>query len=233
VLGILSPIGFITAIVVRLTGIVFHFEWLSWLGLLTGVSAIVLGHIAKSTIRRTGQRPRDVARATAGLILGYGTFIVVFGTVLVLPIPESNPTAANASAAAGSLRALNDAQTVYAGRYPRKGFAASLVDLGPGQPAADCATRTGVDSKHACLLDAVLGCASSYWCNRSGYRFKLIGFCDGGKCSDYVITATPQKASSGKRNFCSMADKVVRTHPGGVLTAPVTVEECRSWEPIF
>jgi type IV pilus assembly protein PilA len=205
------------------------------LGLLAGIPAIILGHMSKSSIAKSMGRLKGDGLAMAGLIMGYISVavipIILIIAAIAIPSLLRSRMAANTSAAASSIRTLNTAEITYLTVYPDAGYSKSLVALGPGQPPVDCTNSSNVTAEHACLVDAVLGCASAAGCVKYGYRFSLTGICgDGGPCSDYLITARPIDSNTGTKSFCSTNDGVIRYQSGPPFTAmPDTAEECRAW----
>jgi hypothetical protein len=203
---------------------------LTCFGILAGIPAIVLGHMAKSKIRQSGGRMGGDGKATAGLIMGYVSlaFSLLIVPAIVIPGLLRMRTEENGKAAVSSLRSLSIAQTTYNTNYAERGFAKSLAQLGPGFPEVDCTTASNINAEHACLIDATLGCAFETWCDKGGYRYHLTAICDGGVCNDYVITATPREVSTGTRSFCTGSDAVIHSQRGRIFQ-PVTAEECGSW----
>jgi len=206
------------------------------LGILSGIPAVILGHLSLSNIRKSMGRLQGNGMATTGLIMGY--IGIAFGLLIVPAIVIPNllrsRIVANEASAASQVRTVNTAQVVYSTNYPVKGYAENLATLGPG-PTGSCAAGTGTED-HACQLDNGLGnvqCTVGAWCTRNGYRFSMSATCEGeGSCKDYVIVATPITRSSGTKSFCSTADAVVRFKPGMPLSTPITGEECQAWPPI-
>jgi hypothetical protein len=203
---------------------------------LTGIPAIILGHISRSEIRKSAGRLGGDGMALAGLIMGYLSlaWIPVFFIILAIAIPNLMRArmAANESAAAATVRTLNVSEATYSSVYGDAAGYADLATLGPG--AATCQERS---QKSACILDDELGCpagTSGEWCVKYSYRFTVVVPAHpGSDVQDYVITATPENSRVGQRNFCSTPDMVVRFHRGGPLSAPLqSDEECQSWEPI-
>ena len=138
--------------------------------------------------------------------------------------------AANESSAVGNLRTINTAQVMYSVSYPNRGFARDLATLGP-----DPGGTTVTSAKHAGIIDAALGaatCTAGTWCSKSGYRFTLKAVCTERGCKQFVAVATPESAGTGTRNFCSTSDGLIRFQVGAVLNAPISVSECRAWQPI-
>lgn len=213
VLGILSLVGFT---------------------ILTGIPAVILGHISRTNIRESRGRLSGDGMALAGLIMGYISlaFIPVILIIAAIAIPNllRARTKANEAAAASTVRTVNTAQVTYATIYPSMGYAVNLAALGPG-----ATNRTQSTAERARLMDKVVAgptCTAGAWCIKYGYRFSMTGFCKHKVCSDYVVVATPVNSSTGTRSFCSFSDLIVRSKEG-VLTEPLsTVDECNAWEPI-
>lgn len=203
--------------------------------LLAGIPAIVLGHLAKSSIRQSMGRLKGDGMATAGLVMGYLSVaalpMILIIAAIAIPSLLRAKMSANASEAASTVRIVNTAQISYSTTFPAKGYAASLSALGPGQPPADCSSLSNADFDHACLIDSTLACPSALWCTKAGYRYHLVGICEvSGACTSYVITATPLTEATGTRSFCSTNDAVIRYHTGSPIVAALpTAEECLSW----
>lgn len=159
----------------------------------------------------------------------------VAGALIVAAIAIPNllrsKTAANESAALGSVRTLNTAQVAYATRYPKRAYAPNLASLGPdpGGPSV-------YSPEHAGLVDSTLAndkCIGEAWCIKSGYNFRITAVCKQSLCSDYVVVATPVQASStGVRSFCATSDGVIRFRLDPPMISSVTVSECRTWKPL-
>jgi hypothetical protein len=205
--------------------------------ILTGIPAVILGHISRKNIRESRGRLRGEGMALAGLIMGYISlaFIPMILIIAAIAIPNllRAKMNANGAAAASTVRTVNTAQVTYSVSYPTKGYALDLATLGPGR-SADCTQGT---ADHACLMDGVVAgprCTAGTWCIKYGYRFSMTGFCNLDKvCSDYVVVATPVNPSTGSKSYCSNADAVIR-YKEGVLSEPLsTVDECSAWPPIL
>ncbi len=203
VLGILSILGF-TA--------------------LTGVPAVILGHISRSNINRSGGRLQGKGVALGGLITGYiGISIIPFLIVASIMMPNllRARQSANASSAAATLRTVNTAQVIYSTANPAKGYALDLATLGAN-------TSAGIDRQLSRNY-----CQSGTWCIKNKYKYSLTGFCNvDGLCTDYVIVATPLDGNVATRSFCSTSDAVIRSKRDTVLSEPMTtINECAGWEP--
>ena len=213
------------------------------LGIIAAIPAVVLGHLAKSSIARSMGRLKGEGMALAGLVMGYISiaFIPLVLIIAAIAIPNllRARIAANESAATSTVRTVNTAQVTYSTMYPDKGYAADLASMGPGSES--CSTPGYPSAAHACLLDGILAgptCTAGSWCTKGGYRYSASATCGSdGACSDFVVTAIPvTPGSTGQKSFCSTNDAIVRVHGGrgtmGGPFTPLTVEECKSWPPL-
>ncbi len=201
---------------------------------LTGIPAVILGHLSRSTIEKSRGRVQGGGMALAGLIMGY---IGIAFSLLVIPaimIPNllRARMSANEAAAASTVRTLSISQVTYSTNYPDKGYAQSLAVLGPGS-SGQCSQRT---ADNACLIDGTLGnagCTSGVWCTKGAYRYSIRSACtaEEGACKEYVIVATPTSPAVGTKSFCSTSDAVVRHH-FGMIPTPTSAEDCLAWSPI-
>ena len=199
------------------------------LWLLAGIPAIVLGHLSKSSIRQSMGRLKGDGMATAGLVMGYFSVaaipIVMIIAAIAIPNLMRTRITANETGAASTVRTLTIAQVTYSSAYEQAGYAPSLDALGPGSQA-QCSQAT---ADHACLIDSTLGCAAT-WCIRTGYKFHMSTTCSDGKCTEYVVTATPLlPGSTGNRSFCSTSDGIVRSHNGQQPVPLLSADECKEW----
>jgi len=138
--------------------------------------------------------------------------------------------AANEASAVGSVRSVNTAQVVYLSTYPKRGYAPNLASLG-GDPRGNYPPSP----EHADLLDSNLAnesCTGDVWCTKSGFHFRVTSLCNQHLCTEYVAVATPIESNTGTRSFCSTSDGVIRFKIADPLTSPLSVPQCRMWEPI-
>ena len=209
------------------------------LTMFSGIPAIILGHISRSKIRKSGGRLQGDGMALTGLILGYISILFI-PIIAAIAIPNflRARNAANESAAVSTVRMINTSEVTYSTTYPEQGYARDMATLG-----GNCSAGT---AEHACLLDGRLGeanCTSGVWCQKGQYKFTISTNCAPARlgeqqqgtdnaCTDYVIAATPINSNMGRRNFCSVSDAVIRSRFGSPLSAPPTAEECQTWETI-
>lgn len=202
--------------------------------IITGIPAIILGHMSLSKIKKSAGHLTGEGMALAGLILGYVSVALV-PLLLMIAIPNlvRSREAANTAAAVSTVRTLIYAETTYSTTYPKAGYSPDLATLGPGGPM--CAGGEGTQ-KNACLIGGDLGCSagsSGNWCDKDEYRYSIVGFYKNGVPDDFVITAIPASSSAGKTSFCATSDGIVRSHPGAPPSQPIkTVAECSSWIPL-
>lgn len=141
--------------------------------------------------------------------------IILIIAAIAIPNLLRSRMAANDSAAAATIRNIENSQAAYIVLYGSVGFASSLQQLGPGTPC---------DQTHACLVDQVVGCATEP-CVKGGYEYYLISVAS----QDYTATATPRSwGSSGSENYCSIEDGAIRhqLNAAAKLGAAVTHAVC-------
>ena len=132
------------------------------------------------------------------------------------------------SAAIEAINNLSVDQVSYHSSFDDAGYARDLASLGPG---ADGKCARGATAAHACMIDSILGgvtCTGTDWCAKDGYKFNIQGICADGKCTDYVISATPLDARNGSRNFCSSSDDPIRSETAAPRAAPFSLKECQA-----
>ena len=209
------------------------------LSFLAGIPAIILGHISRSKIKKSMGRLQGDGMALTGLILGYISLLFIpIIAAIVIPNLLRARISANEAAAASTVRTINTMQITYSTTYPEQGYARDLATLG-----GNCTSGT---AEHACLLDSQLGqanCTSGGWCQKGQYKYTVSSNCAPARfgeqqagtenaCAEYVIAATPINFNTGRRNYCSVSDAVIRSRLGGPLSTPPTAEECQTWEPL-
>jgi type II secretory pathway pseudopilin PulG len=209
-----------------------------------GIPAIILGHLSRGDIKRSMGRLGGGGMALAGLIMGYisiGLSLLIV-PAMVLPNVMRARISANESAAASTVRTLNTAQVTYSTTYPTSGYARDLATLGPGPNGGSCSDPAYNTAQHACLIDGVLGgphCTAGNWCTKYGYRFTMNSETrcpetegSGDIGCNYVVLATPESEVTGRKSYCSTADAVIR-YRYGVISQPITADECSRWAVIY
>lgn len=142
--------------------------------------------------------------------------IILIIAAIAIPNLLRARMSAHESAAASTVRNINNSQATYIGQYG-VGYAPSLRVLGPG-PICDATT--------ACLVDEVIGCAADP-CTKSGYEYFMVPGTTPG--ATYTTTATPVGFErTGARNLCSNEDGVIRQqlNPTATLSNAVVRGVC-------
>jgi type IV pilus assembly protein PilA len=172
----------------------------------------------------------ESAIRTVSKTAGVNATAVLIGAAIAIPNLLRAKIAANESSAVASIRTVNTAQISYSSRYPDRGFAQDLAQLGPDPSPAGRASF-----EHANLIDAAMlnsTCAAGSWCEKNGFRFNVTTACKVKYCGQYVVIATPVSSSTGNKSFCSTSDAVIRSKAGDPVSLPITAAECRSWSPL-
>jgi len=151
--------------------------------------------------------------------------IILIIAAIAIPNLLRSRMSANESAAASSLRTLNTTEVTYQTSYPGSGYAPDLVTLGPN--GKDCSVPANVDSTHACLIDNILGCASTTKCAKGQYYYAIKSTASAIPYPDYTASAWPLSAQSGSKTYCSMPDAVVRFEQK-VETALIDLAACNN-----
>lgn len=169
--------------------------------------AIILGHISRSTIRKSNGRVGGSGMALAGLILGYvGITILPLLIVAAIAIPNllRARMAANESSAVASIRTLANAERAYMIQFPSVGYTCRLASLGGSASASPTTTQAG-------LIDARLSSGT-----KNGYRFELRNCTNAEDGAHFQVLAYPVLSNNtGKRAFCSDESEVIRFNVSG------------------
>lgn len=214
------------------------------LTIITGIPAIILGHLSRKKIAQSRGALKGDGMALAGLILGYSSlgFAALFAAAFI-PNFSNFMVGANEGMSATTVRMIYNAEVSYKTRYPDRGYAQDLTTLGPG-PTGRCA-KAGPE--HACLLTGELTgpqCTAGAWCQKWQTKFTVVPNCtpvnagnndegeDSAACKDFVIVSTPALNKGTRHNFCMTSEGILRRRLGGEpLQETPTAEECRRWTP--
>ena len=162
--------------------------------ILTGIPAIVLGHISRSNIRKSLGVLKGEGMALAGLIMGYISVaalpVVLIVATIAIPSMLRSRQFANEAAAISNLKAINSAEILY-----RSTEGTKYVDL-----------KDLVDAR---LLD------ESYYGAKDGYTYNVTVSGD-----DYVAEANPATLNTGRYAYTITSDGVVRYSREGTLAPP-------------
>jgi prepilin-type N-terminal cleavage/methylation domain-containing protein len=130
--------------------------------------------------------------------------IILIIAAIAIPNLLRARIAANESSAAASLRTIGTAQVSYQTSFPATGYAALLVNLGPGSGNTTC-PAAGPIVAGACIIDSTLANGT-----KSGF---LIFSANGGgtPANTFVSNAYPQTFNvTGVKQFCAIEDNVIR-----------------------
>jgi hypothetical protein len=172
---------------------------------------------------------RGISKLVLIILIAVGAiFLVLAGIVLFAPNPTHARMMAAESAAMAAVRKISANQIMYYSSFENVGYAPDLASLGPG-PDGKCGA--GPTAAHACMIDAITGgsaCTGTSWCGQGSYKFNVQGICANGKCTDFVISATPVDALNGSRNFCATSDSAVHSETAAPKSAPFTFAACQA-----
>jgi type II secretory pathway pseudopilin PulG len=154
---------------------------------LTQIAAIILGHMSRSDIRKSGGRKTGDGLALTGLILGYvqiGFVLVLIVAAVAIPSLLRARQRGNEAAAISNVRTIVSAETAF--QSQKQAYTCEPGDL--DQPAKD-------------LLSGGA---------HNGYTFALSG------CSaeGFQLLASPVNASTGSRTLCADQTGNVRSLKG-------------------
>jgi type IV pilus assembly protein PilA len=177
----------------------------------SAIAAIVMGHISRAQIRRSGGQKTGAGIALAGLILGYAGAAIIPFILIVAAIAIPNllraKMVANEQSAVNSLALLNTSAVVYSTTYGA--FPPSLVALEPSSSPSPTAGN---------LIDSALASGT-----KSGYVFVYYAIFDPrgkGEAERYIITATPVvPGTTGRRYFFTDQTGMIRAEVDQVATA--------------
>jgi type IV pilus assembly protein PilA len=150
--------------------------------------------------------------------------IILIIAAIAIPNLLRARMAANEASAASAVRSISVAEVSYNTTFPSIGYAGAISDLGYTVPCTPAPT-------HACLLDNNLASAIPGSSGHSGYQLLATGINSGGSInSEYVAGATPITPNrTGTRDFCAVADAVLRIQPTGGGLPPNTLAACLAY----
>jgi type IV pilus assembly protein PilA len=157
--------------------------------------------------------------------------IILIIAAIAIPNLLRARIAANESSSVSSIRTVNTAEVTYQSAYPTVGYAALLVNLGPGAGVYTCPAG-GPTSSAACLIDGVLSNNGNPAGNgKSGYSFAAVGVkgAVGTLLATYQIGTAPLNFNqTGVRRFCSTEDGVIKfdVNTGGSTTVDTGAGTC-------
>jgi len=177
------------------------------LSIFSGIPAVILGHMSRAAIRKSGGRLKGEGLALGGLIMGYiSVFLVpVLLMIVGLVIPNTFRASivSNEASALKTLSTINGAAASY--KYEHDEYPPSLKEL------SDSGLKA-LDSELASLG------------RKDGYQFSYVRT-PGQK--GYVIHADPLFLNTGERHFYLDASGVIRyekDHAANSGSEPLSVE---------
>jgi type IV pilus assembly protein PilA len=155
--------------------------------------------------------------------------IILIIAAIAIPNLMRARIAANEASAAAAVRSITVAETSYFSTYPQIGYAVQLQDLGKTSPCTPAPTT-------ACLLDNNIANAIPGSAGHSGYQFLATGVDPGGVGlnTTYVAGTTPMNSgTTGTRDFCAMADGILRAQASSGGTPPNTLAPCLAFATLM
>ena len=169
-----------------------------------GLLAVIFGHLARATIRRSGGRLLGDGMAVFGLTLGYlslGVWIIYGLSLLVSQRStwRTEQRAFDERSAIMLLRTINTAATTYDSTYSQ-GYPANLAAMGPPKP--------GMKESHEAAGFVTEAEASG---THFGYRFTYVaGDEQHGRVQTYTVHADPLKGEKSREHFFTDQSGVIR-----------------------
>jgi hypothetical protein len=177
------------------------------LSIFSGIPAVILGHMSRASIRKSGGRLTGEGMALGGLIMGYISIVLipVLLTVVGVAIPHyfRPKIVANEASVLKTLSTINAAAASY--KYQNDEYPPTLQELSTSGLIA-------LDDELARLG------------RKSGYQFR---YDRSPSEKGYVIHADPLFLNTGERHFYSDASGVIRyekDHAANPGSEPLSVE---------
>ena len=162
--------------------------------ILAGIPAIILGHISRSSIRKSMGRLKGEGMALAGLILGYISVallpVVLIIAAIAIPSLLRSRQIANEATAVMNVRTITIAETTFQASNGRYGDIQALIS--------------------ARLLDS-----SFLTETKAGYYYRITT-----SGEDYTAFATPATPNTGRYGYYSNSDTVIRFSGDAKLAPP-------------
>jgi type II secretory pathway pseudopilin PulG len=150
--------------------------------ILTGIPAIILGHMSRSSIRKSMGRLKGEGMALVGLVLGYISVallpVILIVATIAIPSLLRSRQMANESAAVRNVRNITVAEENFESSNGRYGDLQALIS--------------------ARLLD------DSFTGQQAGYYFRIET-----SGEDYTATATPVTPNTGRYEYFSNSDTII------------------------
>lgn len=170
------------------------FFWI-FAGIFAGIPAVILGHVSRSTIKKSLGRLKGDSMALTGLIMGYLSlaalpFVLIIAAIAIPNLLRAR-MAANEASAVASVRTIVRASLTYKTEHPSEGYPGSLQTLA---------------SPSVRYIDAQLGNGM-----KSGYHFVYeVRNTGAPEETGFFVRALPNNPNNtGTREFCAGQDGVV------------------------
>jgi competence protein ComGC len=151
--------------------------------ILTGIPAIILGHISRSDIRKSLGQLKGEGMALAGLIMGYISVaalpIILIMASIAIPSLLRSRQLANESGAIANLKTITTVEVTYSSTKGEYGDLEDLVAAG--------------------VLD------DSFYGTKSGYTYKVTA-----TGTDYLAEANPISSNTGRYAYFATSDAIIR-----------------------
>jgi competence protein ComGC len=156
----------------------------------SGIPAVILGHLSRAAIRKSGGQLKGEGMALGGLIMGYISVFLVPVLLMIMGVAIPNyfraSIVSNEASALKTVKIINDTAENY--KYEHKEYPPSLQEL---------------SSSSLVALDAELSTLG----RKDGYQFTYDR--NPGQ-RGYVLHADPLFLNTGQRHFYSDASGVIR-----------------------
>lgn len=178
-----------------------------------GLLAVIFGHMAIASIRRSGGRLLGASMAVFGLLLGYlglGVWVIYGLSIAVHPLLPSTGRAQNEKSAVMALRTINTSEVAYSVTYD-VGYSPDLASLGSPKTANPNASASEVvkaeSAQGAGFIDDVLASGT-----KSSYRFTYVaGKKKHGRIDTYTLHADPvTPGETGNHHYFTDESGVIR-----------------------
>ena len=168
--------------------------------------------ILKFAKRGFARTRSSVAREDGFTLMELLIVISIIVILMLIAIPTANTIRkhTNEVSAQASLRAIEEAQSMFATNYPTSGFACSLQALS-GEPSAGPPSATSAQLLNGQLATGV----------KDGYLFNItncqkVTVNNSDRITGYTLTATPATpGKTGDRGFCVEAGGAIQADPAG------------------
>jgi hypothetical protein len=178
--------------------------------ILAGIPAVILGHISRSSIKKSLGRLKGDGMALAGLIMGYLSlaalpFILIIAAIAIPNLLRARMMA-NEASAVGSVRVILASAEKYKSEHPDEGYPGSLESMASSDPAMNPQLVTGLTSGYHFVYEVRPSATPEE--------------------AAFFVRAIPNKAgNTGSREFCAEQD--------GVIRYAKTPEECTAQSAVL